>query len=139
MTVACQAPAVRDSTTGGDRMAERNTIDYVLGLTDELARHALWLDRERREAEAYAALGTTSELDTPITGSAQSDRTAHRAVNPDAYAKACSRILKSMEQGLRRSYERYRWDRDPAKEADTRYQRTMRDDDQSDEEGDSAA
>jgi hypothetical protein len=117
---------------------ERRTLDYVLGAIDSLTERALWLDKERREAEQYAALGSSSELDVPITGSAQSDRVAYRAVQPDDYAAACGRILHAMEVGLRRAYERYRWDRDPAREAanseDARAGRRMRDDTPSEDE-----
>lgn len=101
-------------------MAERNTIDYVMAQIDSLTELALWLDKERREAEQYAALGASSELDVPITGAGHSDRTAARAVSPDAYAAACSRILHAMEVSLRKAFERYRYDRDPAREADNR-------------------
>jgi hypothetical protein len=111
----------------------RNTIDYVLGVIDSLTERALWLERERRDAEQYAALGSTSELDVPITGSAHSDRVAYRAVHPDAYAQACARILHSMEKSLRRTHERYRWDRDPAREATPAYHR-MRDDQDGEDE-----
>lgn len=111
----------------------RHTIDYVLGAIDSLTERALWLDKERRDAEQYAALGTSSELDVPITGSQTSDRVAYRAVTPDAYAAACERILQAMERGLRRAHDRYRYDRDPAREAanyeDARAGRRMRDDD----------
>jgi hypothetical protein len=110
----------------------RRTIDYVLAAIDDLTERALWLDRERQEAEQYAALGSSSELDVPITGSAHSDRVAYRAVTPDAYAQACARILHAMEVTLRRTHDRYRWDRDPAREAaayeDAKRGRRMRDD-----------